>query len=443
MTVATPTMSVATVNPGALKSVVSNGSKFGAKDGPRSNGSPPPDAVASSAVVLDLAGRQRMLNQRHVKQVLAQMLGVEVPIDDVRALLRQTVRSLANGGTTVLKPGPSPVRVTLPPAPTEEIRSKLFEQEALLGELEKLADELLKLDPADVETQAMVQQFVESGQRLHAVADAAVGMLSAHFTSLAEADLAAKEQLRGEIADSSNQLGGMAQIFAETSNTLAHNTQEQAATISAISTSVEMLQRTITGIAEESKAASSMAVQTNELAGEGGRAVQENIEAMQLINQSSDQISSVLQVVSEIAAQTNLLALNATIEAARAGVHGQAFAVVAEEVRKLAQRAGTAAHEISALVKESNQRVEVGVALSEKAKKVIQKVIEGVSETSAGIVQIASATEQQAATSEEVAEGVRELAAATEGNAAATEELAASAQELSSQASTLLGLAKR
>jgi hypothetical protein len=401
------------------------------------------EPLASSVEVLDLAARQRMLNQRHVKLVLARLLGADEPLEGVRTLLQETVCALANGGPAVLKPGANPVKVMLPPAPTQEIHDRILEQEQLLCTVESLADRLLKMDASDPGCSETVKLLVREGEELHKVADAAVSMLSAHFNAIAEKEQAAKEKLRADVGESSQQLNGMAQTVAETSNLLAENTQAQAATISQVADDVESLRATIDEVAKSAKTAAATAEEANRLAAEGGQAVNKNIEAMALINQSSERIAKVLVVVSEIAAQTNLLALNATIEAARAGIHGQAFAVVADEVRKLAQRAALSAKEISGLVKESTQRVEVGVSLSEQANHVIRQIITGVSSTSTEIAAIAVTTESQAATAKGVAVGMKNLGDVTDGNSAATEELAASAVELSSQAKGLMALAQQ
>ena len=240
-----------------------------------------------------------------------------------------------------------------------------------------------------------------------------------------------------QIVEASEQFSEGARIVAEGSTSLSDGAQTQAANVEQMSASVQELNKMIASVAGNARDADKVAGETSRRAEEGGSAVSKNIEAMKLIDKSAEQIAEIIGVISEIAAQTNLLALNAAIEAARAGEHGRGFAVVADEVRKLAERSSEAAKQINTLIKESTQRVKEGAELSEQTGAALQKIIEGVEETAKGIASIAEATTEQAQTATEVANGIQNVASVTENNASASEEMSGSAEELSGQAQQL------
>lgn len=244
----------------------------------------------------------------------------------------------------------------------------------------------------------------------------------------------------GEVMAAAQQQNEGARTIAESSANLSEGAQTQAASVEEMTASVAQMIDAMEIISKNANSAKHKAIETSRLAKGGGTTVDEAVNAMKLIQKSSEQINEIIQVISEIASQTNLLALNAAIEAARAGEHGLGFAVVADEVRKLAERSSEAAKEITKLIKESSRRVEEGASLSQKVGDSLKKIVESVDDTADGIGQIAASTEAQAASAQEVKAAIRSVSDTTESNAAASEEMAASAEQLGAQAQSLRDL---
>jgi methyl-accepting chemotaxis protein len=243
-----------------------------------------------------------------------------------------------------------------------------------------------------------------------------------------------------EVTESANQFAEGARVVAESSANLSEGAQNQAASVEEMTASVEEMTRATQVISASAKNSKEQANKTASLANEARNTRSEAVAAMRLIEKSSEQVTDIIQVISEIASQTNLLALNAAIEAARAGKHGLGFAVVADEVRKLAERSSEAAKEITQLINESSTRVTEGAELSEKVGESLTAIVQAVEQTAAGIAQIAEQTDTQSASAEQVQAAIVSVSDTTEMNAASAEELAASAEQLGAQAHTLQDL---
>ncbi len=243
-----------------------------------------------------------------------------------------------------------------------------------------------------------------------------------------------------QVFEATEQVSAVSGEMSSNAQSVSQGAQSQASTVEEISASIGELTKSTNDIAGSAGNTNQLAENTKKEAGEGEVAVNNSIEAMKQISQSSEQIAEIIGVISEIADQTNLLALNAAIEAARAGEHGMGFAVVADEVRKLAERSSSAAKEIKSLIKESTQKVTDGSKLSEQAGEALKKILLSVEKTAGAIEQISAATEEQGATANEVSRAIENVAAITEQNASSSEELASSAEELSSSAESLRSL---
>ncbi|MEO1617665.1 MAG: PAS domain-containing methyl-accepting chemotaxis protein [Planctomycetota bacterium] len=253
----------------------------------------------------------------------------------------------------------------------------------------------------------------------------------------------AAQALTKEIIACANEFAEGARVIAESSAMLSDGAQSQAASTEEMTASVDGLTESIRFLSEMTTEAKDDSMATTQLAVEGGNAVGKALSSMHLIEKSSDQISEIIQVISEIASQTNLLALNAAIEAARAGEHGLGFAVVADEVRKLAERSSEAAKEITTLIRESSNLVHEGAELSKRAGDSLSEILAAVEQQSSRILEASEQTDMQAQSASQVQTAIKAISDTTESNAASSEELAASAEQLTAQARTLQDLVSK
>ncbi len=205
---------------------------------------------------------------------------------------------------------------------------------------------------------------------------------------------ALEETLLGLVAKA-YAVGGAAEEFVGTVDSLSQRTARQAASLEEAASSLEELTTAVHQTAVSASQASGLAEQARSKAQGSGAVVKDAISAMSAIEDSSRQISNIIGVIDEIAFQTNLLALNAGVEAARAGDSGRGFAVVAQEVRALAQRSADAAREIKALISASRGQVESGVNLVARAGESLDLILGQVAEITDLVSGIASAAKQQ------------------------------------------------
>lgn len=219
--------------------------------------------------------------------------------------------------------------------------------------------------------------------------------------------------------------------------------QEQASSLEETAASLEEITGTLKQTVENTRKASELAVGSQTIAEKGGEVVASTVQAMGEINAASQKVVDIIGTIEEIAFQTNLLALNAAVEAARAGEHGHGFAVVAAEVRSLAQRSATAAREIKGLIQDSVAKAGAGFGLVKQSGETLAEIIRSAEQVNKIVADIAAASGEQSAGIDEVNRAMAQMDRVTQNNAAQAEEISATADALTSQSTELQTLVSR
>jgi methyl-accepting chemotaxis protein len=362
----------------------------------------------------------------------------------------------------------------------------MLAQNAVDGKLEERADSNKHLGKyKDIvtginSTLDAIANPVKEGVR--ALSKLAEGDLTVQITSDYKGDLqmikngintvaASLNKALSEVSESVSATASASNQISSSTEEMAAGSQEQTQQTAEVASGVEEMTKTILENTKNASFAADAAKDAGDKARDGGKVVDETIDGMnrisevvkksaetvQKLGKSSDQIGEIVQVIDDIADQTNLLALNAAIEAARAGEQGRGFAVVADEVRKLAERTTKATKEIATMIRqiqkdtieavqsmeEGTSEVERGKALANKAGDSLKEIVEGAQKVLDIVAQVAAASEEQSTTAEQISRNIEAISTVAQESASGTQQIAHAAEDLNKLTLNLEGLISR
>jgi methyl-accepting chemotaxis protein len=304
-------------------------------------------------------------------------------------------------------------------------------------------------------------------KRIHVEHNDELGELSNYFNTFMEK----LHDIISQVAASTEHIASASEEISSSATQVAQSAETQKDQTSQVATAMQEMSSTVTQVSDNSRQASENAKEAGDLARTGGVVVSDTVKVIQGVadatrdtsakieelGRSSDQIGQIIGVIDDIADQTNLLALNAAIEAARAGEQGRGFAVVADEVRKLAERTTQATKEIAQMIKTIQEetkkavsamktgtdKVDAGVESAREAGAALEKIIHSADGVQDMVTHIATAATEQASATEQVNSNMEQIAKMVHQSSIGAQESARACQDLSNLALDLQQLVGR
>ena len=242
----------------------------------------------------------------------------------------------------------------------------------------------------------------------------------------------------GDVRKSADSIASTSNIIAEGNINLSSRTDEQASSLQQTAATTEEITATVRQNSENADLANNLAATAAKTAAQGGSIVAELVQSMSEINEKSEEVENIINVIDSIAFQTNILALNAAVEAARAGEQGRGFAVVASEVRALAQRSASAAGEIKDLIESSVRSTAKGNEQAALTGSTMQQIVDDINRVTDIMGEISAASREQTTAIEEINTAIAQMDEVTRQNANLVEDSTNASDNMQDQANRLV-----